>query len=533
MKTDYLVNPHLEGDAFFWEGGSVGVLLLHGLTATVAEVRPLAHILHQQGYTVAGPLLPGHGTTPAELNQVSWRDWLWTAESSYHHLATVCDHVFVGGESTGAVIALYLATKQSDVAGVLAYAPAIRLTLTTADILKLYAALPFKDMLEKENPGDHPRWQGYGVYPLWASRELLRLADETEQRLDQISQPVLIVQGRNDGTIDPQSGQIILDGVQSAYTELHWMEQSGHVVILDDELDEIARITHQFMQKAIQMSQQPMTEVELKQRLQAAAQHDYAAPDNLFELALAMMHHIGSTDEELRDGLISPAFYYWVLDRLLFSDEQMRQLLQLALDEEHLFYKLGEKDTDSVFTRTFSMLLLPLLLIVHRDKRPYLTPAEVLNVKNALLRYLPTEQDMRGYVAGPGWAHAMAHAADALDDIVQCTELGADDLGELLPVMQAAMCRHERPFSHEEDERMVTAVLATYKRQLIPDAAWQTWIKRFTQQAQQHEQSPHNYQKLNAKNFLRSLYFRLHQQNLGESLRAAIAETLYELSNFK
>jgi hypothetical protein len=276
-----------------------------------------------------------------------------------------------------------------------------------------------------------------------------------------------------------------------------------------------------------------MTETELKQRLQAAAQHDYAAPDNLFEVALAMMHHIGSTDEELRDGLISPAFYYWVLDRLLFSDEQMRQLLQLALDEEHLFYKLGEKDTDSVFTRTFSMLLLPLLLIVHRDKRPYLTPAEVLNVKNALLRYLPAEQDMRGYVAGPGWAHAMAHAADALDDIVQCTELGADDLGELLPVMQAAMCRHERPFSHEEDERMVTAVLATYTRQLIPDAAWQTWIKRFTQQAQQHEQSPHNYQKLNAKNFLRSLYFRLHQQNLGESLYVSIKETLYEISNFK
>ena len=48
-------NPHLEGEPFFWEAGPVGVLLIHGFTATTAEVRPLAKILQQDGYTVSGP----------------------------------------------------------------------------------------------------------------------------------------------------------------------------------------------------------------------------------------------------------------------------------------------------------------------------------------------------------------------------------------------------------------------------------------------------------------------------------------------
>ena len=208
-----------------------------------------------------------------------------------------------------------------------------------------------------------------------------------------------------------------------------------------------------------------------------------------------MMKYIGSTDSELRDGLISAAFYYWILERVLFTPEQMRHLLQSALDDEHLFYHIGENGTDSVFTRTFSMLMLPLLLIVHRDKQAYLSREEVMGVKTAVLHYLQQEQDLRGYVAGPGWAHAIAHASDALDDIVQATELGAADLQEILEGIRGAMCRPERPFTHEEDERMVTAVVAAYKRNLLPDSAWESWIRSFAEYATQLDWSPENYQK--------------------------------------
>lgn len=254
LRTDLpypIVNPHLPGDAFFWEAGPVGVLLLHGLTATTAEVRPLAQILHEKGYTVSGPLLPGHGSKPEDLNRVTWADWVWEAEQAYQYLATMCDKVFVGGESTGAVIALYLASQHPEIAGVLNYAPAIQLALETSDMVRLYAAAPFMEFVPKTASTPHPRWQGYPVNPLKGVIELVRLGREVRRRLPLIEQPILVVQGRHDTTIDPQSGEIILQGAASALKELHWMENSTHVVIIDEELAEIGEITASFMTQAL------------------------------------------------------------------------------------------------------------------------------------------------------------------------------------------------------------------------------------------------------------------------------------------
>ena len=245
------VNPHLDGDSFFWEGGEIGVLLLHGLTATTAEVRLLAEELHAQGYTIVAPLLPGHGTVPEDLNKVTWQDWAWTCEMSYQLLATHCEQVFVGGESTGGVLALYLATQHPDIAGVLAYAPAIKLKAKLPDRLKLYMAANFMEFVPKEGSGYNPYWQGYDVLPLKGAMELVRLGKEVTQNLSKITQPVLVVQGRHDDTVADGAGKHVLDGVKSAIKEHYWMEESGHIIILEDERDAITALTLKFMERAI------------------------------------------------------------------------------------------------------------------------------------------------------------------------------------------------------------------------------------------------------------------------------------------
>ncbi len=245
-------NPHLEGDTFFWPGNETGVLLLHGLTATTAEVRLLAEKLHAEGYTISAPLLPGHGTHPDDLNETTWHDWAWTAEKAYQHLATVCDQVFVGGESTGGALALFLAAQHKEIAGVLCYAPAIKLAIPTHNMVRLYVAAPLVHSLPKDNVGSNEFWQGYRVNPLRAVMELIRLGLEVRRQLPQITQPVLVMQGRNDKTVSEDVGEIILEGVLSEQAEQHWWEQSGHVILLEDELDEITAVTHQFMQKVMQ-----------------------------------------------------------------------------------------------------------------------------------------------------------------------------------------------------------------------------------------------------------------------------------------
>jgi hypothetical protein len=277
-----------------------------------------------------------------------------------------------------------------------------------------------------------------------------------------------------------------------------------------------------------------LTEQLLKERLNQIAGDEFRVDSDKerFDLALTMARFIGSPDPELRDGLIYPAFYTWILEHELFTAVQRHQLLDLAIDENHLFYRLGEKETDAVFTRTFSMLLLPLLLIAHR-KRPYLTQPEIVNLKETVIRYLEREQDVRGYDAEKGWAHAVAHAADALDDLALCEELGADDLRDILTAVLQKIGTDDYVFVHEEDERMVTAVASLLSRQVLSDADVNDWVRSFVSFVAEVEAGPISSRYLNVKNFLRSLYFRLWGQGEHEAICPVIFETMREIGRFK
>lgn len=246
-------NPHLDATPFFYEGNDTGVLLLHGFTATPVEVRPLGKFLHQHGYTVSGPRLPGHGTTPQDLNRCAWQDWVEHARQAYHELTSRCRQVFVGGESMGGLLTLYLGSEYSEIAGLLTYAPAVRL----ASRLVILAPLlrHFIKTVNKPAAGQDPdvlvnqRWQGYTVYPVPALAQLLELQRQVRRRLPQVTSPLLIFQGRLDTTLDPFGAEYVLDRAGSQNKELVWMEQSTHVLLLDVEWETAAERSLSFIQQ--------------------------------------------------------------------------------------------------------------------------------------------------------------------------------------------------------------------------------------------------------------------------------------------
>ncbi len=257
MKQSLIQNPELEGDSFSWEGGPTGVLLIHGFTATTAEVRPLAQALQANGYAISAPLLPGHHAQPRDLNRVRWRDWVRTVEGAYRDLAARCQRVVVGGESMGGLLALYLAGEHPEVAAVLTYAPALRLARSRLDNAVLYLCAPFLPYVAKRSAKrpaitDADRlWQGYTVNPLRGAIELRRLQGIVRPMLKQIRQPILIVQGRLDQTVSAIVPEWVRDSVRSTVRELHWMEHSSHCVILDDERAEVQRLTLEFLRRAL------------------------------------------------------------------------------------------------------------------------------------------------------------------------------------------------------------------------------------------------------------------------------------------
>jgi hypothetical protein len=271
-------------------------------------------------------------------------------------------------------------------------------------------------------------------------------------------------------------------------------------------------------------------ENSFKLRLASIAQNDYRVLDEteVWPLAVEMMQSLGSTDPELRDKLINRVLIQW--SELYFDSQQLDSLLKIALDDQHLFLGLGEQETDSVFMRSFSSLAIACFVARHRE-RPYLTAQAANETLRKMLSYLGRERDPRGHVPDKGWAHAVAHAADALDELALCPELGKESLVDMLRVIRETVAGASVVFVDDEDERLVTAVLSVIQRQVLAKAEIIQWLSDFGS-----FELPPSYQewlrkRTNIKHFMRSLYFRLLDHGLIESYEPVLGQTLQEISN--
>src|SRR5260370_23781952 len=97
-------------DPFALGDGPDACLLLHGLTGSPAEVRPIGEALAQAGLRAVGPILPGHGTTPEDLYIVTRADLLAAARSALLDLRGA-RRIYLCGLSAGALLAIHLAAQ--------------------------------------------------------------------------------------------------------------------------------------------------------------------------------------------------------------------------------------------------------------------------------------------------------------------------------------------------------------------------------------------------------------------------------------
>ncbi|WP_397361843.1 DUF2785 domain-containing protein [Paenibacillus sp.] len=244
--------------------------------------------------------------------------------------------------------------------------------------------------------------------------------------------------------------------------------------------------------------------------LQRIEENDYElrSRERLRDYVKLMLEYIGDPQPVLRDDLIYSTFYKWINEKQWFSDAELRELLLILLDEQHLFYHIGSKEDQAVFTRTFSVLVIALILQRNREQA-LLDSAEFTNVKEALIRYYEEEQDLRGFVHEEGWAHAAAHGADALDELVLCSESDAAIREEVLAVIQRMLYNDQYIFSDEEDERIATIVATIVDHHLLPQQSIVDWIGNLEQCGGWPRSRGQYVARVNTKNFVRSLYFRL------------------------
>jgi len=219
----------------YLKGGENGCLLLHGFTSSPYEMRFLGEHLHNEGYTVHIPLLPGHGTDPANLRKYNWYDWFDTAKNELFQLRKKCKKVYVIGLSMGGTLALHL-TAHYEINGVVALAPGLYLKnkfAAFAHVLK-----PFIRYSRKYAGSDikaDEKTLTYKKISVRAISELLKLFKHVMQDLRDIYAPMLIIYAREDHVIDGKSARTIYNNVSSQNKRILELTNSYHVITLDHD----------------------------------------------------------------------------------------------------------------------------------------------------------------------------------------------------------------------------------------------------------------------------------------------------------
>ncbi|PFA17813.1 MULTISPECIES: DUF2785 domain-containing protein [Bacillus cereus group] len=269
---------------------------------------------------------------------------------------------------------------------------------------------------------------------------------------------------------------------------------------------------------------------ELKQELQQIKNNNYAVPEDVdaYPYAQWMLDSIGSPDADLRDDLIYSTIERWITGEV-FRQKELRGLLLQTLSPDYLFYKIGEKGTDSVFKRAFSILIPPLILSVH-EKEPFLSEEQLYSVAEQVFEYVYLEQDVRGYVEGKGWAHSTAHAADALNALAR-TIRNREFSHAILAAVRHKVRLHDYVYINFEDERLVTAVMSVWNQNILTEEEWNKWLHTFTI-IEEASVSQNDILVQNIRSFLRSLYFRALEQEGNSSFTIAIRETLKKWHRF-
>ena len=246
-------HAHLDPSAFAADGGPVGVLLIHGYTGSVAETRPMGVYLAEHGLTVRCPLLPGHGTRPEDLTRISWQAWVGEVESALLDLQGRCGSVFVGGLSLGSLLALWLGSQHTEIAGLIPMAPATRVQnrlLPLALLLRFFFKFnPLGPMGDDDlgDPQGIERVWCYDETPMWGAGEVYLLQRKVCRALPQVQQPILIFQGRRDAHLHPLAAQELYDVVASTYRTLVWLEDSGHNLLVDGERESVWAQSYDWM----------------------------------------------------------------------------------------------------------------------------------------------------------------------------------------------------------------------------------------------------------------------------------------------
>ena len=182
----------------------IGALLIHGLLDSPYSLRDIGSQLQQQGILCRSILLPGHGTVPSDLINISYHDWIQAVRYGVESLRKDVDQVYLVGYSTGATLSVYQALHDKQIAGIILLSPAIKIrapidfVVNWQQLSRLFSRN--KEWLCREVENDYTKYQSI---PFNAAAQVSKLTIVIREILEQrtLQTPIFVVMSREDETV--------------------------------------------------------------------------------------------------------------------------------------------------------------------------------------------------------------------------------------------------------------------------------------------------------------------------------------------
>lgn len=229
---------------YYDQKNSIGLVFSHGYLSVPAALEEMAKYLFEKRINVYLVRLRGHGTDPRALQKVKFEEWESDFGRAFTAMRQVCDKVFIGGFSTGGLLALLHAGKYQ-VDGVIVLNTALKLNNLKVEYV-ITTLNAFNEMIVhlhaqgiKEWIDNHSELSdfNYPRHPLSSVSELEKLMDKTRKLLAQVDDPILIIQGDHDPVVYTKSANMIYERVSTQRKELIFIPSIYHNILTPGKTD--------------------------------------------------------------------------------------------------------------------------------------------------------------------------------------------------------------------------------------------------------------------------------------------------------
>ena len=232
--------------------GPHGVLVLHGFTGNPGSMRGLAEAFAAAGFHVEMPLLPGHGTTVADMIPTRWADWYGGAETALIALQARSEKVVVAGLSMGGALTLALGADHPEIAGLVCVNPATQ--PQPAEILDMLrgmiaAGTEAMDAIGSDIADPDSKESAYDATPLAPALSLMEdgLAP-LGACFPSMTTPLLLLNSPQDHVVPPADGDFLAT-TYGGPVERVLLERSYHVATQDFDKELIFERSVEFARK--------------------------------------------------------------------------------------------------------------------------------------------------------------------------------------------------------------------------------------------------------------------------------------------